>query len=84
MNSPQKLLAVAAIIVLFSAAFVFRYEVTTNDRGVAYKLDRWTGQVTFLAGSTAREAVPPPAPVDWSQFKPDKPTIDEILSEERR
>jgi len=83
MNSTAKILTTVAAVLL-SAAFVFRYEVTTNDRGVAYKLDRWTGQVTFLAGSTAREAVPPPAPVDWSQFKPDKPTIDEILSEAPR
>ena len=40
----------AGAIVATAVFFVFRWEVTAAG-GVAYRLDRWTGQVTSCAGS---------------------------------
>jgi hypothetical protein len=37
-------------IVASAVFFVFRWEVTAAG-GIAYRLDRWTGQVTSCAGS---------------------------------
>lgn len=47
---------VAALIVSLSAAFMFRHEVvTTGTDGIeAYKLDRITGDVIAINGSTWR------------------------------
>lgn len=56
------------IIILLSAAIVLtawmlRYEVVVAARGdnlpPAYKLDRWTGSVTFLLGINERPIGPP-------------------------
>lgn len=43
------------IIIAVVLAFLFRYETTPADRGVAYKRDRWTGDTYFIAGTTERK-----------------------------
>ena len=55
-------LALGAIPLLL-CAWVFRYAVVVGQRGdgmpPAYKLDRWTGEVTFIFAGNARPTVPP-------------------------
>lgn len=43
------------IIVALVLAFLFRYETTPADRGVAFKRDRWTGDTYFITGTTERK-----------------------------
>ena len=51
------LLIAGALCVL--AAFLGRYELVgvpaggEGGHGIAYRLDRWTGEVTFMSGPTA-------------------------------
>lgn len=70
MKTPLLILVLAAV----AAALFFRFDVQTNDRGVAYKLDRWTGGVTFIQGPSEVKASSLPPPTDWSNFKPDPTT----------
>lgn len=53
MNS--KHLAIAAAALLLLLAHFFRYEIVVSA-GPSYRLDRWTGEVTFILGNT-EEAV---------------------------
>lgn len=63
MNAFHKgiLACIAAAIVI--ASWLARYEVVIGSRGdgypPAYKLDRWTGAVTLLAGANERPVSPP-------------------------
>jgi len=45
----QPVLAVVLIAILASAAWMLRYDVTPiSTHAAAYKLDRWTGQITLV------------------------------------
>jgi len=36
------------LLVLLLIAWMGRYEISPGSHGLAYKLDRWTGQITYL------------------------------------
>ena len=47
------------IIIVILAAVLFRYDIVSvnagNGPGYAYRLDHWTGSITFLHGSKILE-----------------------------
>ena len=46
------IIAFAILLIAFSFAHMYRYDIfPTYDSNCAYRLDRWTGKVTFIAVS---------------------------------
>lgn len=47
----------AVVVCLLIAAWILRFEITTASEGsqvAAYKLDRWSGSVTYFLAGTER------------------------------
>lgn len=51
----MKLLTLIAVVVIALTLNQFRYEIVGSGSSVAYRLDRWTGDVRLLAGRTYQE-----------------------------
>lgn len=49
----RRMLVSSAVVVaaILGAAWLFRYQTTATERGVAYVLDRWTGAMSYCAPS---------------------------------
>lgn len=87
MNSHAKLIVASAIIGAAILGHLFRYEVNPTATGLAYRLDRWTGEVTLLRLNREEAITPPPANIldpfeqpaqpqsgngPWQQYAPGK------------
>lgn len=48
-------IAIAVVAVAAILAVVFRFETIPSNLGGYYKVDRWTGESTFVRGSVERE-----------------------------
>jgi len=44
----KRLSLIAVIISLIVLSWLFRYDIVTSDSAVAYRLDRWSGNVEFI------------------------------------
>lgn len=66
MNQFQKVVLGLCVVMLLLVAWLMRFSVVVGSRGdatpPAYKLDRWTGDVTLIFGATERPVGPPVSP----------------------
>mgnify|MGYP001455428739 CR=1 FL=1 len=63
MNPFQKAVIALGVVTIMLAVWLLRFSVVVGSRGdtipPAYKLDRWTGDVTVIFGATERPVGPP-------------------------
>ena len=58
MNSHAKLIAVGVILGTALLAHFFRFEIIPTAGGLAYRMDRWTGEVTLLRQNKEEVVIP--------------------------
>jgi len=82
------MLTILTLIVIFAALWMARYSIYPTQGGLftAYRLDRFTGKVTYISGSRERDMwpqskndlsfLPDKPPKGWG-FVPEKPNTSE-------
>lgn len=75
MNSYAKLIAAGVILGAALLAHLFRFEIIPTAGGLAYRMDRWTGEVTLLRLNSEEAIAPPPANIFDQLEQPAQPQI---------